>query len=376
MSRQNWVHGLLLGACIIALTASCTSTGGSDSDRGKEGVVKAGARVEGLEVLWERDFLGGRGVRQIFSDGDLLYVITAKHELNAIGLDGVHRWIATDLTGPVTEDPASNSWAVAFLVGSDLFLYDRAYGNLLLKKRLPFPPSGAPALSEQTLYFGSFVDNAIYTIDLDTGLLGWQFRTKEGVTSAPLTFGRPPKELLCFAGLDGAVTAIDAVDADAIPPDAPAWKHMTNDENLADLARSGNTIFVASTDTKLYALDGVTGEPLWTAPLGSPLDRQPVVGNGRVFGYAGGELVAIAAASGAIEWTYGEGLGDDSFVVPTEGGKVYVYDPARGIVRLDPADGSVLDGFAVDRRAKMVAIPGASLLVAGDKSGMLIAYRL
>jgi len=373
MSIHKWVQGVWLGAfCLFALT-SCSTTDGGNGDT--EFVVEEPPASQGLEIVWERDFLKGAKIHQLFWDRDLLYVISGKNEVSAIGTDGVHRWIADDLTGPVTAPPASNSWGVAFLVGSDVYLYDRNYGNLLLKKRLPFPPSAGPVLSETTLYVGSFVDNGIYTVDLETGLLGWQFRTKEGVTSTPVVFGVPPRQMVCFAGLDGSVTAIEAVPAEAIAPTGPAWRQMTNDGNRADLAVANGALLVASGDTKLYALEESTGLIRWTAPLGSPLTRRPVAADGRVYQFVGDALVAVDGESGHVLWTFEEELGKDSFVAPA-GNRVYVFGRDAGLVRLDPATGEIVETFPMDKGRIILPIPAASLLVAGDGRGELVAYRL
>ena len=93
-------------------------------------------------------------------------------------------------------------------------------------------------------------------------------------------------------------------------------------------------MILGSRDSKLYALDRKTGEPVWTFVTEGMVDPSPVVAGGRVFvgclsltaefyaldaktGKKKQELTLEGAASGS------PAVGPDCIVVGTEKGRVY-----------------------------------------------------
>lgn len=379
-NKSGLLRILIAGLLAVAL-AACSSTESHDDDgahaskKKNKKKRKADAAMQApagsLDLAWERENFGGQSIRALFSTDDLIYAVTADDALHAIGADGVHRWISKDLTGVPTAPPVMNSWGVAFLVGSDLFVFERTYGNLTLKKRLPFPPAAVPAMTDSTLFVSTFVENRIHTVDLDSGLSGWSYRTAEGVVSSPVVIGDLSRQTLFFAGLDGEVTALPAVSADSLAPSAAAWRRSTNDTNTADLVTDGTTsVFLASEDTKLYAFDRITGVIQWAYPTGSPLEEAPYLGDGMLYQPVEGDLLAIDASTGELKWTF---EGKDARAVASVGNKLYVRDGKGKLHQLDAGSGTYVRAVDVDQGKANTA---ASELLLVAKGSHLKAYRL
>jgi len=366
---------LLLAIGIVFAATACSSA--SKHDENADLDVRSGSSVEAaapeLEIAWERESFGDANVRGLFSDGDLLYVQTADDTIHALGRDGVHRWLSNEPTGRVTAPPAPNGWGVVLTCGSDVFVFDRNYGNLTLKKHLPVPPSAAPVATDSTLYVPTFVESQLRTFDLDTGLSGWRYRTSKGVNARPALVGTPPRQMIYVAGIDGKVAALPAIPASGFAPASSSWSVMTHAAVSADLADDGSsTVFVASEDTKLYAVDRVTGFVQWSAPLGEPLVHAPIAVAGHVFQHAGDTFHAIDAITGEDKWQIGDDLGEGAFVAAGAGGSLYVYDGAGTLHEVDPATGSVYRTYSIECD-HLVAHDGLLVTASGD---LLTAHRL
>jgi len=372
--RASMLHAPLLVASVV-LIASCRYSGSHDGDASAARSSKKKSDTTELTLLWERDNFGGKKIRQLFHDDSLVYVITADDAVHAIGTDGVHRWISHDLDGQAT-GMASNVWGVAFLVGSDVYVFDRALGRLTLKKRLPVPPSATPVMTDSTLFVPSFVGNRIYTFDLDTGLRGWSFTTAAGVEAQPVIVGDPARQNVVYAGIGGELTAVAAADARAVPPEGASWSRATHDANSADLVSDGNRyVYVASEDTELYALDRITGEVQWTYPTGSRLEHEPILTAGHVFQFAGDELLALDPETGSLRWTLEHEVDPEGAFVAEAGGRLYVYAPNVGLHEVDPATGRQVREIAFDPGARHLAFDAANLVLVA-RGDTLFAYAL
>ena len=369
MSGSRWMRGMVTCALLAFAITACSSSGSKHDDDSSSASISAESASTsasaGLALAWERSNFSGSDIIGLHADGDLVYVQTRDNAIHALGADGVHRWVSRELNGKVTWAPASNGWGVAFLAGSDLYVIDRAYGNLTLKKRLPFPPSTDPVMSDSTLYISSFVENRIHTVDLDTGLAGWSYRTAEGCTAAPVIVGKAPKQTVYFAGLDGEVMALPAIAASGYAPDGAAWRSRAYDSNTADLVTDGSShVLCASEDSKLYAFDRITGDTRWTFPSGTSLESSPVVGGGAVYQRVGDHLHAIDLGTGAVKWQFEHELDDDSWVAA---GDDYLYISCHdGLHSVDAATGKINRSYDVDMGDHAAAFAG--LLVVGEDS--------
>lgn len=86
-----------------------------------------------------------------------------------------------------------------------------------------------------------------------------------------------------------------------------AWKapFTTKDAIRATPTLSGDTVYVASFDGSVYALNASDGTKRWQTPLGEALYAPPVVAEGCLFaGALNGRLFTLDAANGKVLWKF------------------------------------------------------------------------
>ncbi|QLK27476.1 PQQ-binding-like beta-propeller repeat protein [Natrinema zhouii] len=118
-------------------------------------------------------------------------------------------------------------------------------------------------------------------------------------------------------------------------PETVAWEY---DGYGGDLAIADGTVYLRTEENEIHALDDATGEVEWTADE-IPVEGSPAVAGGTVY-LGGGQLTALDASDGTVQWTRDFGSGPASVSSPTVTyGRVYVV--ADGTVyAVDPRDGS------------------------------------
>lgn len=150
----------------------------------------------------------------------------------------------------------------------------------------------------------------------------WTFATGARIVSSPVY----ANGAIYIGGDDGNVYAVDAADG------RQRWKRRTGGPVASTPAIAGDTLYVASYDGKLHALDARTGARRWTfattgerrfeakglhgflpknQTIADPFDvylSSPVVAGGNVyFGSGDGNVYAVAAASGKLQWKFATG---------------------------------------------------------------------
>lgn len=101
---------------------------------------------------------------------------------------------------------------------------------------------------------------------------------KHGFSAAPAVVG----DAVYIGGTDGNVYAVAATNRESIWPTEDAV-FKTSGPIVADVAADMNGVFVASTDSVLYALNPNNGHRLWQYFTGVPLRDAPVITPDRVY---------------------------------------------------------------------------------------------
>lgn len=84
-----------------------------------------------------------------------------------------------------------------------------------------------------------------------------------------------------------------------------AWTFKTGNAIDGTPAIVGDTVFIASSDKHIYAVDLKSGQQKWKTSLGSPVRASPGVKDGRVYvGDVDGKFHAVDAATGKIVWSF------------------------------------------------------------------------
>ncbi len=139
----------------------------------------------------------------------------------------------------------------------------------------------SPAVSGGVVFVGS-TDGNLYAVDHESGTLKWKFEAKGRITSSPAVAG----SLVYFGAYDGNFYAIDAATGQL------KWKFQTGGE-------------------RRFAAKHIHGLQPAAETMPDPFDfylSSPVVWNGAVFfGSGDGNIYALNAASGALNWKFKTG---------------------------------------------------------------------
>lgn len=307
---------------------------------------------------------GGAGVQQLDLVGGVIYVVDRENTAHAIDArEGRHRWVL-GLSKAPTRPIAVGPEHIVYLSERHMTVATRESGTKVTERFLDFAPSSAAALSNDTLFAGSWGDGyRLRTVSLFDGWPGWTYETLEPVTSAPLVLGTGSDRIVCFATQDDAVIAVEPRPAGGKGPDAPAWSTRTLGSNTADLAHDDAAIYVASRDHALYSLNRSVGTINWKW-LGAvmPLTEAPQVGTDTVYQPFGGTIAAIDKATGRERYRF---QGAERFLTRV-GGRDYLKLPGNAVAVLDSGTGEVLAEVRSPLLEMVVSNPTGGALIFSD----------
>ncbi len=369
MGVGRWAD-LVYASLAVALAVGCESVPENSMSSGAK-PISGETSLPFTKEAWSIPPIPGGEIADLYLDRDLLIAVTRNYETHAIGLDGMPRWVNSELTEPPRNRASSSPSNITILSGFDLLALDRRVGKTLRKIRLPFSPSGPPANSETTAYIASFTDQKVHSVSIRDGSQGWSFRTTATVTSRPVLGGTFPRQILYLAAEDGTITAIEALDADSLPPVGPAWQAKAHGRITADLVLSGNLLFVASEDYSLYAIDRVTGEIRWSYPAGLPLTKSPAATADVVYQPTPAGVVAIAAADGRERYQIPR---VERFLVQM-GKRTLFLDEPNTIVVVSSDTGVEQSRAKLTQAAQFITNPDGRRLFFSDRSGRLYALE-
>ncbi|MBN1371617.1 MAG: PQQ-like beta-propeller repeat protein [Anaerolineaceae bacterium] len=191
----------------------------------------------------------------------------------------------------------------------------------------------APAVGGGKVFVGDSANN-VYAIDAATGAQSWINEEQDGK-------GRIVGGL---AVVDGTLL-IPSTDHFLYARDLNGtlkWKFEARNTLWTQPVSDGKTVYLASLDHYLYAIDLATGTLQWELDLGNALLAVPALnGNNLYVGTLGSEMVAVEKATGKVLWrSVVEGsvwskplLVEDTLFFGTEAGKVYAMNTTDGVVK-------------------------------------------
>ncbi|MFD3309945.1 PQQ-binding-like beta-propeller repeat protein [Streptomyces sp. NPDC058694] len=169
----------------------------------------------------------------------------------------------------------------------------------------------------------------------------WTHTTGNSVYSAPAVVDGT----VYIGSTDKKVYALDAATG------TPRWTHTTGSIwryflsgawATSSPAVVDGTVYIGNTDKKVYALDAATGTPRWTHTTGGSVQSSPAVVDGTVYiGSCDKKVYALDAATGTPRWTHATGdavrsspaVVDGTVYIGSSDKKVYALDAATGTPR-------------------------------------------
>ena len=200
----------------------------------------------------------------------------------------------------------------------------------------------APAVSGNQVFVGDY-KNILFSLDQQTGRENWSFtEAKDRYIGKPLAV--ESADLVLLPNADHNLYALNGAGK-------LQWKFTTGDPIWAQPLTDGTTVYAASMDGYLYALNLTNGQKIWSTNLGAAVVYSLAIsddGSQLYAGTIGSEMVAIDAATGSITWrkptaggVWGRAiLSDDTLYVGDQSGKIYAMATADGATRWEYAAGA------------------------------------
>lgn len=257
-----------------------------------------------------------------------------------------------------TEGPVRSSAAivdgVAYIGSYDGWLYalDVGIGRRLWRFPAESAITGAPSVCDDQIFFGTEAGDVFCVAQPrkdgpPTGQLVWRYNTSASVTASPLV---TQSGLVIVGSCDSYIYALDRDTGKLV------WKISTGGPVLASASKVGRRIpagvdnsgratsrsagvLVGSSDGKLYAIEEVGGQVIWTFTSDGPITAAPVLYGDRLYlTNRSGSVYALEPATGRQLWTariqgsiaHSPALDDERLYVGATEGGVFAMDNATG----------------------------------------------
>lgn len=314
-------------------------------------------------------------VKSLHLLNDALYLYTQDNRVVSIGVSGGQlNWIS-QVADPVDvlRAPVAVKDQVVFPTTSTFQFYNKA-GQRLRSMDVGHALRSAAAVAGEYVYVGLDYSRGGRLAKIDTtrdfSATRWELMTSAGISAAPVFFG----ETVYAAGEDGSVYA---VNEDRAPVwTLPDFVFRTDGRILADLKVDDYGVYVASTDSKLYCLDRLTGKIRWQFFAGIALLDSPVVTSDSVYQYVPTQgLVAIEKGTGEFIRKPRWAAKDAKQFLAADEKYVYVALNDRRIGALEKATGELK--FASDRTDLTVFAPNtkSGIVYGATPTGLVLAIK-
>lgn len=146
--------------------------------------------------------------------------------------------------------------------------------------------------------FAAAQDGTVARFDATTGQESWRVNTGDTLSGGVGSDGN----LVAIGTLEGEVVALEAESG------KQRWRSRVSSEILSVPAVTGDLVIARAGDSRLFALDARDGKRRWSYQRSSPplTVRAPsgMIAERGVLstGFAGGKLVSLALANGAVRW--------------------------------------------------------------------------
>jgi len=291
--------------------------------------------------------------------------LSFRRPLHAVKYKDEARWEAVDAT------------PVVFPSVTTLEVYNRVDGQFVTSVDLQSAVRTDAVGRAGTLYLGAAYRNgsrgAAIDITQPYSPVRWEVMFPRGnISAAPVLRGSE----VYFAGEDGSVIAVSAADRTPVWP-LPGGAFKTGAAIVADLAADDDTLFVASTDSKLYALNRNTGRIRWQYFAATALRDGPSATSDTVYQFIRGTgLAALAKSAGEFNRQPAWVARDCTQFLAQDDRNAYLRRKDGAIVARDKKTGEVR--FTSHQRFSVFAtntLKEDGMIYASTKAGRVLAVR-
>lgn len=173
--------------------------------------------------------------------------------------------------------------------------FDKKTGSLAWITTLPNPPYdttySVPVVADingQRLIVTGGADGSIYALQASTGKIVWSFAlSKRGINASIVVDGdkvyAAHSEENIGSSEMGSVVCIDGTGEGDITQSGALWRRDGFSAGYASLAVHNGVVYAVENASNLIAMDGETGDPLWTHSLGTVGKGSPVIADGKIY---------------------------------------------------------------------------------------------
>ncbi|MCS7032570.1 MAG: PQQ-binding-like beta-propeller repeat protein [Phycisphaerae bacterium] len=362
---------LSLGLAIVLVAVGCTTRPASPPTYGE---IPAGAFAQS----WQVDLPLAPGDTIVGLDllGELVIARTGTNQAFAISAaGGTVRWASQVVpAGRSLGAPVLVGESIVFPTTDELVVFDR------LGRRQRVVSLGRAVRSRLA------TDGTNVYLGFDYGTQGRLGRVSIGETAVPIRWelmhgGAVSAAPAVFqgdvysAGEDGKVYA---VNQERLPiwTNLPGSVFATAGPIVGDLRVDDTGVYVASTDTKFYSLDRITGRIRWQYFAGVPLTKGAWLTDDSVYLFVPGEgIVALDKLTGAFNrqprWKLASGVA----VAGSDRALVYVVDGAGGITAVRKDSGEQAFRTSRNDMTIIAEAPGSAMLFAATRHSSVIGIR-
>lgn len=230
---------------------------------------------------------------------------------------------------------------------------------------LPRPASTVTASSQPGEFTQAGYDalNSNHAPDVPsfTGEVRWTFRTAEPFTAAPAALG----DTVYAATGDGRIVALDAETGGL------RWEFKTGGPVDSSPAVAGDWLFVGLRDGRFLSLERTTGTMRWSFDTGRAVNAAPLVVDGEVYvANASGVLTVLDAVTGAVRWQTGEDRAEGPV---TRVGNVIYTTAETKYYTWDANTGTAIHQYSASASVSTPVLVAGELAYAGDFGGSVWA---
>jgi outer membrane protein assembly factor BamB len=215
-----------------------------------------------------------------------------------------------------------------------LWVLDAASGHVIWTFKhgaSGWPTTGSPAILGNAVYIGLGTGTQLWALNLADGRVLWSFDTGDRITSSPLVQGNT----VYIATWQGKIFALNRSNGQL------RWVYLLNTvrhQNVVDgvggsMALANNRLYAGDYRGSILCIDALHGKLVWRFATGAQVLATPVVAGGRIYvGSGDGFFYTLDSKTGRPAWRYATGeirssasLGNGRLYVGSLNGMVYAF---------------------------------------------------
>ncbi len=221
-----------------------------------------------------------------------------------------------------------------------------------------------PILTDDGQLLAGGYNNILYSLDPSTGSQKWTF---ENATGRYIGSQLVTEDCVYAPTADKSLYVLDHSGT-------MKWTFETEREQWAKPATDGTRLFLTSMDHRIYALDLMDGDLLWSVDLGGAMVGTPVLGEeGTLYiGTFAEQMLALDDETGRVLWTFPT----EDWVwssAALEGDRIYFGDLSGMLYALDRHSGRLIWSKALDGAISATPLLTEEGLFVTTEVGSLVA---